>query len=68
MYVTDIFLISSTTIRRLPKGTRLKQQRLILELSNYRSWNAGAQKKLYRTYVVECFPGVAESRTKYVAI
>ena len=30
----------------IAKGTRLKQQRLILELCNYRSWNAGAQKKL----------------------
>ena len=28
----------------IAKGTRLKQQRLILELCNYRSWNAGAQK------------------------
>src|SRR6202011_1817933 len=30
----------------IAKGTRLKQQGLILELCNYRSWNAGAQKKL----------------------
>jgi Domain of unknown function (DUF4158) len=30
----------------IANGTRLKQQRLILELCNYRSWNAGAQKKL----------------------
>jgi len=30
----------------IARGTRLKQQRLILGLCNYRSWNAGAQKKL----------------------
>ena len=30
----------------IAKRTRLKQQRLILELCNYRGWNAGARKKL----------------------
>jgi Domain of unknown function (DUF4158) len=30
----------------IAKGTRLKQQRLILELCNYRGWNAEEQKKL----------------------
>src|SRR5271166_2720336 len=30
----------------IAKGTRLKQQRLILELCNYRAWNTEEQKKL----------------------
>ena len=29
----------------IAKGTRLKQQRLILELCNYRSWNAGGTEE-----------------------